>query len=172
MYTVVRRQTDAEAETRRRDDNLFVIEDSLGYLVNKLARGFAAALSQRIASHGISIAQWAVLLFLWSDDGVNQRTLSRHVAIDEATMVRTIDRMERDGLVRRERSREDRRHVNIFLTDRGRSLCEPLVPLAIEVNDVATSRLSDSDRDHFKELMRRMITSLETPSINEERESS
>ncbi len=46
-------------------------------------------------------------------------------------MVRTIDHMERDGLVRRVRNVRDRRRIDIFLTDKGWALRDSLVPVPL-----------------------------------------
>lgn len=154
------------------DEDVFVIEESVGYLVNKVARSFARELSRRIALQDVSIAQWAVLLFLWAEDGVNQRALSRQVAIDEATMARTIDRAERDGLVRRARNRDDRRQINIFLTERGQRLQDALVPSAVEVNDIALSQLSGAEQDMLRSFMTRMIASLDAHGQDQKVETS
>src|SRR5258708_38127491 len=112
------------------DARVFIIEESLGYLVNYLAKLFSQIHAACLASHGISLGQWGVLMFLWVQDGQTQRELSRQVAVDDASMVRSIDRMERDGLVRRIRNEHDRRQINIFLTEKGRALRDQLVPRA------------------------------------------
>ena len=110
----------------------FAIEDSLGYLVNRLARSIAHQLAEEIRPAGVAIGQWAVLLFLWARDGMSQADLSRVVAIEPPTMVRTIDRMVRDGLVTRIADPGDGRVSRIHLTDRGRSLRDELVPKAVK----------------------------------------
>ena len=71
---------------------VFVIEESLSYLLN------------HAAPHNVTLGQWAVLMSLWVEDGVSQTELSRQVAIEDAMMVRAIARVERDGLVQRQRS--------------------------------------------------------------------
>ena len=103
----------------------FVIEESLGYVVNRTARHFAHLLAERLRPHGVGIGQWAVLMFLWARDGISQAELSRLVAIEPPTMVRTIDRMVRDGLVTRAPDPQDGRASRIHLTDRGRSIARP-----------------------------------------------
>ena len=106
----------------------------MGYLVNRAAKAFSRALADRLAAHGAHLGQWAVLVFLWERDGQSQGELSRRVAIEDATMVRTVDRMERDGLVRRVRDARDRRRVNVFLTDKGRAVlatCQPASSTAV-----------------------------------------
>jgi DNA-binding MarR family transcriptional regulator len=102
-----------------------------------------------------------VLVFLWSEDGLSQAELSRRVAIEEATMVRTLDRMERDGLVRRERDARDRRRMRIRLTERGGALRDVLVPLARGGNEKAVVGLTEAERRQFADLLRRVTAALE-----------
>jgi DNA-binding MarR family transcriptional regulator len=143
----------------------FVISDSLGYLVNYAARAFARELAARLSVHGVRVAQWAVLMFLWAEDGVSQRELSRRVAIEDATMVRTIDRMERDGLVRRERNARDRRQIKVFLTEKGSSVRDVLVPEAIAVNEKAARLFTKEETRQFRYLLRRVVDALtDSPS--------
>lgn len=97
----------------------FAIEDNLGYLLNRSARLMANELAERLRPAGVAIGQWSVLLFLWARDGLSQAELSRLVAIEPPTMVRTIDRMVRDGLVTRMPDSTDGRLSRIHLTERG-----------------------------------------------------
>ncbi len=163
---VVRRRSTASQTTQR---ETFVVEESLGYQINYLAKAFARALAKQLSPHGVSIAQWAVLLVLWADDGPSQTELSRRVAIEDATMVRTIDRMERDGLVVRQRDTQDRRRIHVCLTEQGLALRDVLVPLAAVVNEVAMSGLTEIERDQARDLLGRMTTALAAP-IDQERE--
>jgi DNA-binding MarR family transcriptional regulator len=91
--------------------------------------------------HGFG-GQWAVLLFLWSHDGMSQAELSRVVAIEPPTMVLTLDRMVRDGLVERRPDPTDGRISRTYLTKRGRALHDELVPRAVAVNGRNLARLS------------------------------
>lgn len=159
-FKVVRRR-EAGMDEEEPGVGLFVIEESLGYVVNYAARALARELSPRLAAHGARAGQWAVLMFLWAQDGQTQRELSRQVAIEDATMVRTIDRMERDGLVRRERNPRDRRQIKIFLTEKGWALRDTLVPEAIAGNRSASRRLSEDEQRQLLDLLGRVIEALE-----------
>ncbi len=166
-FRVVRSRADTPTLEGAAASQVFVIEDSLGYLMNYVAKLFARAHATCLEQHGATLGQWAVLLFLWAKDGLTQTELSRHVAIDDATMVRTIDRMERDGLVRRVRNPHDRRQLNIFLTDKGRSLRDSLVPCAVAVNTTAIQDFTDAEQRQLYGLLRRIIASLEQASSME-----
>jgi DNA-binding MarR family transcriptional regulator len=140
------------------ESRTFLIEDSLGYLVNRTARLMAHELAERIRPTGVAIGQWAVLLFLWARDGMTQAELSRVVAIEPPTMVRTIDRMVRDGLVTRALDPDDGRLSRIYLTERGRSLREELVPLAVAVNAEILNGLTANEARTLRRLLAKLAT--------------
>jgi DNA-binding MarR family transcriptional regulator len=129
----------------------------VGYLVNRLARQMAGDLADRLRPLGIGIGPWAVLLFLWQRDRQSQAELARQVAIEPPTMVRTIDRMVRDGLVTREPDPDDGRASRIVLTERGAALRDEVVPLALGVNDATLRRLSTGERTTFLDLLRKLV---------------
>ncbi len=161
-FQIVRsRDALASSESQVAPARVFIIEESLGYLVNYLAKLFSQIQSACLTPHGIYLGQWAVLMFLWVQDGQTQRELSRQVAIDEASMVRSIDRMERDGLVRRVRNDHDRRQINIFLTEKGHALRDQLIPCALAGNAVATQGFTESEQHQMSALLHRMVASLE-----------
>src|SRR6266852_169695 len=152
-FQIVRsRDALAAPESQIADARVCIIEESLGYVVNYLAKLF---------SQGVYLGQWGVLMFLWVQDSQTQRELSRQVAVDDASMVRSIDRMERDGLVRRIRNEHDRRQINILLTEKGRALRDQLVPCALAGNAVATQGFTESEQHQVSALLHRMIASLE-----------
>jgi DNA-binding MarR family transcriptional regulator len=135
----------------------FVITESLGYLVNRAARSMAHQLAQELRPAGIGIGQWAVLLPLWARDGMSQAELSRVVAIEPPTMVRTIDRMVRDGLVTRAPDPDDGRLTHIYLTEHGRSLRDELIPKAIAVNATTLGRLTPAEGRTLQRLLGKLV---------------
>jgi DNA-binding MarR family transcriptional regulator len=135
----------------------FVIEESLGYLVNRTARAMAAELAERLRPAGIGIGQWAVLLCLWAKDGSTQAELARFAAIEAPTIVRTIDRMVRDGLVTREADPRDARLTRIHLTERGLGLRDELAPEAVAVNEVFAQRLTKGEFDSLRRILTKLL---------------
>jgi DNA-binding MarR family transcriptional regulator len=151
------RMTAAEAGA---DQPTYAIEDNLGYLVNRTARLMAQMFSRRLQRHGVALAQWAILLFLYAKDGQTQRELSRVVAIEPPTVARTIDRMVRDGLVRREPHPHDGRATRIRVTPRALALRDELAAESIAGNQLAARVLSVDELETLKTLLRRVIDGL------------
>ncbi len=70
----------------------------------------------------LTLSQYALLQPLSQRDAARVRELADEAGITPSTATRILDALERRALVRRTRTREDRRGVTITLTDRGRVL--------------------------------------------------
>jgi DNA-binding MarR family transcriptional regulator len=82
------------------------------------------------------------------------------VAIEPPTVARTIDRMVRDGLVRREPHPHDGRATRILLTPRALALREELAAESLAGNRFAARVLSAEELETLKTLLRRLIDGL------------
>ena len=135
-------------------------DSSAGFLANHMARLFASALADGLRPLGLAPAQFMVLLELWREDGVTQRQLVDALDVEQATMANTLNRMERDGLIRREAHEHDRRAQVIRLTPKARALEQEAKVIAHSVNERALARLSPEERLFFTRLMRDVVASL------------
>ncbi|MEV0285667.1 MarR family transcriptional regulator [Kribbella sp. NPDC050820] len=142
-------------------DGLFRGE-SLGYQVNHLARLLAQTLAARIAPYGVVPGQFAQLLVLFEEDGLTQRELCDRVRIEQATMAKTLQRMQRDGLVRCDPDPADKRRIRVYLTDHARELQPDLVAAAQSVNALAVEGLTEAEAAGYLEVTARLIGNLES----------
>lgn len=136
---------------------------SAGYLANHLARLFAIRLHERIRPLGLAPAQFMTLIELWREDGLTQRDLVQRLDVEQATMAKTLARMERDGLVVRTPHPDDGRAQQVRLTDRGRALREPATAAAREVNRAALAPLSEAERRQLIALIGRVVDGMRGP---------
>jgi DNA-binding MarR family transcriptional regulator len=94
-------------------------------LINLAARLTNKAARIRMGAVGAWPGQIPILLWLLEEDGLIQRELVARSGMEQSTVAEHIDRMERDGLVVRRQSDDDRRTYHIHLTDRARAMsCE------------------------------------------------
>ena len=133
---------------------------SIGYLLRDCYRSFSRALEERIKPHGVGVGQWFFLRELWEEDGMSQGDLSARAGMTAPTTVVAIRRMVKDGLVIRKPDDQDRRKVRIHLTDKGRRFRDELLPLAFDVNKVATEGFSDEEIRQFRSFVERMKKNL------------
>ena len=139
-------------------------DNSIGYLITQAQRLLHKGLGMKLQQHGVSVAQWTVLVVLWEVDGLSQKELSDRVTVETATLSRTLDRMERDGMVRRVRSETDNRQVHVFLTDYGTGLWRALVPEAETMLTLALAGINALEEETLRVLRRRVIQNVENCS--------
>src|SRR5436190_5456748 len=115
-------------------DRDFPPAESSGYAVRDAHRAFQRLLGKRIAAHGVTRGQWYFLRVLWTEDGLSQRELSSRVGMMEPTTVIALRSMEKAGLIRRLRSKDDRRVTHVSLTPKAKRMRDGLLELARGIN--------------------------------------
>lgn len=135
---------------------MYDIENSIGFLLSKGYQRAWALLREEIEKYELTPPQFALLGFLWQEDGLTQTELSEKGQIDRTTLGGLIDRLEKNGLVQRRKHPLDRRAYKIYLTGRGRELEGPLTECAKRTLDRLTNGLSEQEVGE----LRRMLTIL------------
>ena len=103
-------------------------QQSVPMLFYRALHGIMPPFRRLFAEHDLTEQQWRVIRVLWQQDHQPLLKLAELTLLPSPSLVGVVDRMERDGLVVRQRSSEDRRVVQVRLTDRGRELQEQVAP--------------------------------------------
>lgn len=119
--------------------------DRMAHLVKDVTRAFLRALQVRLAKHDVPLGMWTFLRILWERDGLTQRELSHAAGVMEPTAVMALRALEARGYILRQQKPGNRKNVYVFLTPAGRWLQGSLIPVAEEVNAIATRGISDAD---------------------------
>jgi DNA-binding MarR family transcriptional regulator len=75
---------------------------------------------------GLTMTQLRVLFLLWTEDGASAGALAERLSVTPSTLTRIVDRLVRQGLVRREPDEDDRRLVRHSLTESGLTTIQEL----------------------------------------------
>jgi DNA-binding MarR family transcriptional regulator len=134
---------------------------SSGYLVRDAHRAFQHVLEQRIAKFGVTRGQWYFLRVLWIEDGLTQRELSARVGMMEPTTAIALRSMEKSGLIRRVRSRDDKRRTHVWLTAEGRRMQNRLLPIARQIVQQAQKGIGRRELEIFRAAISQMTKNLD-----------
>lgn len=132
------------------------IEKSVGFLLAKAYQRACAIFKEEFEGHDFTPQQFALLGFLWQQDGLSQAELSGKSQIDRTTMGGLIDRLGEEGLVKRLPHPDDRRAYRICLTPKGKGLEDELCALAGKALDRFTAQLSEEEHDTLRELLEKL----------------
>ena len=135
---------------------MFDLDDCIAFITNKSAKKLADEFNRRLQEHGTTRVQWIALFYIGKAGEISQKELSDYMDIKESSMVRLIDRMEKEELVERRKDSEDRRITKIILTDRGKFLKEELMPIGQEFQNDVVKGISKENLEAFKEVLQRM----------------
>ncbi len=103
---------------------------------------------------GLSAATWFLLTMLINEDGVRQGEVGRRFEVDPSRITRLAQRLEQEGLLRRERDLEDNRVVRLHATAEGRHLIEGRRERRKAFEDRALEELSPEELAEFRRALK------------------
>lgn len=126
-----------------RPDARALAMDQFGRSLFSVTRDWRRVLGLRLRPHGLQEAAWRLLLHLDLLGGsAPQARLAERMGIETPSLVRLLDRMERDGWVRRVADASDRRIKQVRPTPRGRAI---MAKVANEASTLRSWVLADLD---------------------------
>lgn len=135
---------------------------SVGYLVKRATALMVECLEPGVAEHGLTFTQWVVLMHLRDRLSVSASDICSQLRHDSGALTRMIDQLEARGLVQRQRSLEDRRAVELSLTDAGAQMVESLIPIVVDKLNLSLSDFSRTEVTELTRLLTKLVTSLES----------
>ena len=126
---------------------------SLGFLLSRASITLAKSLNVSLEAHGtdLSHSQFIVLRNLYYKGAFSQREIAKLLSKDAAAIKRTIDLLEKKGLVIRKKVRTLKNSVCI--TEKGKELMPKVLKLA---DEQIAEALNGIEPDH-QELLRVML---------------
>lgn len=103
-------------------DEALKLENQLCFPLYAAARSVVGAYTPLLKPLGLTYTQYIVMMSLWERDDVTVGELGKRLRLDNGTLTPLLKKMEKAGLVERNRSAEDERRVKVTLTDKGRDL--------------------------------------------------
>lgn len=136
-------------------------DNSVGYLVKRCGVLLTQVAERRFESLPISFSQWVVLMQLTRQEHISATELSEHLGHDMGALTRVVDELERRGFARRERSRRDRRAVEIAITAAGRRQARNAKRIVVELLNRLVDPFTDEELDTLLPLLQRMHANLQ-----------
>jgi DNA-binding MarR family transcriptional regulator len=132
------------------------VEPPLGRRLYLGQRAVADVLDRRLAEKGASLWNWVLLREAANADGSSQRALAGLMRIEPSTLVRHLDRLERDGYVERRADPADRRRLRVFVTPAGRVRLKELHRVAQVMDEELRAVLTPEEVDVLGDALMRI----------------
>ena len=135
-------------------------KESIGYSVAMANRALRKALDAELEHYGITFSQWQVLAGLALEGETSQVKLAELIGIEGPTLVRTLDRMEQKGWIKRKASSRDRRQKLISPTKKVEGVWKKMTECAHGVRDGAVKGISAKDVANLQKLLKKIRENL------------
>ena len=146
--------------TKHYDARSFACSKSIGYLLKLSHLLMHDRATAAFAAHDLSFMQWLMLMKLREGSAATASDLCKSMHYDTGAVTRLLDQLEERGLLRRERSKTDRRVVKLKLTPAGEAQLTELIPVAVDALNAALSELSKAEFAQLTQLLNKLIDSL------------
>jgi MarR family transcriptional regulator, transcriptional regulator for hemolysin len=128
-------------------------ENSVGYWVCQASHALQRAFNEELAPQGVTFRQAQVLGCLALEVRLSQTDLADRMRIEPPTLVGILDRMERDGWIRRDGDKTDRRRKFIAVTPAAKPVWTKIVAAAKRVRAAATRGMTSAQLRQLKKLL-------------------
>jgi DNA-binding MarR family transcriptional regulator len=118
-----------------------------------------------LRDHQLTGPQLSVLKELGRHGRAPIGMLAKNTFLGAPTVTGVVDRLERQGWVTRDPSKQDRRQVLISITDEGRQLLERNPPLLLDVFCVNLKRLSPAEQAQICDVLKRVADMMEQSAL-------
>ena len=103
-----------------------LFDDFLPHLIARLAYQLNTDLVEKLRREGINVTRWRILAVLSMGDGITITDIIDRAMVQQSALSRALMRMEKENYVRRVLRRDDARCVEVYLTEKGRTLFNSL----------------------------------------------
>ena len=109
------------------------LENQLCFPLYAAARQVTNLYTPYLKPLGLTYTQYIVFLVLWEKDGIPIGEICEKLMLDNGTLTPLLKKLQQQGYIERERSKEDDRVVVISLTEEGQALREKAKEIPLKV---------------------------------------
>jgi len=130
------------------------------FLLHGVARLLRVDSDRRARLHGMTRAQWGILIWLERQPGISQKELSELLEVEPITVARLIDRLEARGMVERRPDPRDRRIWRLHLLGPARDVLHEIDEQRADMTRIVTAGIDQRAIEITTEALMRMKATL------------
>lgn len=133
------------------------LSESLGFLLRLAQLQSFAEFYHSFAALDVRPGEFSVLMVLYENPGIRQGQLARALSIKRAHMTKMVRQMEEAGLIVRRVPEDDRRAMELRLTEAGACRIKALMPAFEDHETRDAVALTDLEEAELKRLLRKLL---------------
>ena len=128
-----------------------------GHLIRRLHQISFALFLDQARAFGVTPVQYAALVAINSNPGIDQTALCNIIAFDRTTIGGVVGRLQRKKLITRVKGARDRRTKALRITPAGRRLIRAIEPAVLATQRLILAPLNARERSAFKQMLKHLV---------------
>jgi MarR family transcriptional regulator, transcriptional regulator for hemolysin len=143
--------------------NKFDYENSIGFIINRTAKTLIHTFEQELRNKfGITFGQWKIIIILANNnDGLSQKEIADKLGLEGPTIILIIDKLEKDGFVKRIVDKNDRRNNRICLTEKTINSLDSMISYALKIKEISIRNIPEQDISITKNTLEKMSNNIQ-----------
>ncbi len=142
------------------------VTDNVMINLRKIIRAIDMNSKKLIKRVGLTGPQLVILNEIEHSGEISAGEVARAVSLSQATVTGILDRLEKRGLVHRQRSQHDKRRIMLSITDAGKQILETKPPLMQEAFVEKFSSLQEWEQTMILSSLQRLVAILDAKTID------
>ena len=138
-----------------------LLRNQLCFPLYAAAREVVGRYTPLLSPLGLTYTQYIAMMALWEHRRLNVKALGALLRLDSGTLTPLLKKLEQRGYIRRERSREDERSVDISLTPAGEALRQQAAAIPAQLRRCIP--LSDAEMVTLYQLLYQVLEAQPAP---------
>jgi MarR family transcriptional regulator, transcriptional regulator for hemolysin len=136
-------------------------QDSIGFIINRTAKALVKALDSELRERvGISFSQWKVIVMLMNENGLTQKDIADRLAVEGATLIPIIDKMQQEGFLIRKVDSTDRRNNRLYLTEKAGIKWNAMIHCALKIREISVKEIPEGEIKVMRKVLEKMWNNL------------
>lgn len=123
-------------------------------------RNLQSILSLKLQDIPIRSGQHDFLYVISQNEGITQKELSERLFVDKSTTAKAVKSLISQGYVVKEALLEDKRFVQLYLTEQGKQIKPHIQKIFLELIEISTSNLSKEETEQTVALLKIILKDL------------
>ena len=127
--------------------------DNIGVLIHTVDLEITQYLKKQLAPYQLAPEQHLILALLLDGEGMSQNCIAEQLGKDKSSITRMIFSLEGKGYIRRVGCPNDRRSVEVYLTDKGKELREAVSTISTTTRELLSKGLTEEETSELRRLL-------------------
>ncbi|WP_421385172.1 MarR family winged helix-turn-helix transcriptional regulator [Bacillus salacetis] len=128
-------------------------QDYISIKIHKTDLNLTSYIKSKLDEFKLAPEQNLVMMLLWEKDGMTQNQLAEKLGKDKTNIARMASSLEKKGFIKRMSCQNDRRSLELYLTDTGKELGCKVLPIAEEFNKIVCKDISPEELAELERLL-------------------